>query len=160
MENAPVLADSRRSRPPGRDLVLTQRDSCCATGRPLGPPAVAVSRPLAALLPRGGPLRGNLHVYDNKSFEPEEEARHRHDCRNRPGGPGGLGGGFRYLNSNGADPLLLNEAWNSFGIADLQFTANIVPGGARVPEPGTLALLGLGVLAFAASRRGGKTAKA
>ncbi|NEX61213.1 PEP-CTERM sorting domain-containing protein [Noviherbaspirillum galbum] len=73
---------------------------------------------------------------------------------------GGLGGGFRFLNSGGTDPLLLNDTWSNWFVPDMQFTANIVPGGVRVPEPGTLALLGLGVLAFAASRRGAKATNA
>lgn len=64
---------------------------------------------------------------------------------------GGLGGGFRFLNSNGTDPLTLNAAWNSWYVPSMQFTANIAP----VPEPETYAMMlaGLGMLGFMARRR-------
>lgn len=66
---------------------------------------------------------------------------------------GGLGGSFRFLNSNNVDPLTLNNSWNSWYIPNMQFAANIVEGVSNVPEPATLALFGLGILGISAMRR-------
>jgi hypothetical protein len=68
---------------------------------------------------------------------------------------GGLGGGFRFLNSEGIDPLALNSSWNSYYIPNMAFSANIVSPVAPVPEPETYAMLlvGLGLFGFMARRR-------
>lgn len=64
---------------------------------------------------------------------------------------GGLGGAFRYLNSNGIDPLTLSDTWDSYYVPSMQFEANISP----VPEPEIYAMmgLGLGLLGWAGRRR-------
>lgn len=54
---------------------------------------------------------------------------------------GGLGGAFRYLNSNGIDPLALSDTWDSYYVPSMQFEANISP----VPEPEIYAMMGLGL---------------
>jgi hypothetical protein len=65
---------------------------------------------------------------------------------------GGLGGGFRYLNSNGTDPLTLSVAWNSYNVSDMAYTATFAP---AVPEPETcgMMLAGLALLGVAARRK-------
>jgi hypothetical protein len=63
---------------------------------------------------------------------------------------GGLSGGFRYLNTNGADPLLSSTAWQSYSSPDLMYTASFTT---PVPEPETYALLGMGLIVLLASRR-------
>lgn len=67
---------------------------------------------------------------------------------------GGLGGGFRFLNSNGTDPLTLNNAWSSWSIPNMQYSASFDVA-APVPEPETYAMMlaGLGMLGFMARRR-------
>lgn len=71
---------------------------------------------------------------------------------------GGLGGGFRYLNSGGTDPLTVSDAWNSYSVSNMTYSASFVSAlPSAVPEPKTTALLGLGLLGFAVSRR--KSAK-
>jgi hypothetical protein len=68
---------------------------------------------------------------------------------------GGLGGGFRFLNSQGVDPLALNSNWSSWYIPNMAFSANILSPVAPVPEPETYAMLlvGLGLFGFMARRR-------
>lgn len=66
---------------------------------------------------------------------------------------GGLAGGFRYLNSNGLDPLTLSNSWESFAVANMQFTAEFGDVSRAIPEPGILALFGLGFAGLAAVRR-------
>jgi len=67
-------------------------------------------------------------------------------------GDGGLGGGFRFLNTNGADPLTFSDNWDSWYIPNMHFEANIT---AAVPEPEIYAMmgLGLGLLGWAGRRR-------
>ena len=48
-----------------------------------------------------------------------------------------LGGGFRYLNSGGADPIGLG-AWNSYFVPNMQYTATF---NGSVPEPASWALM-------------------
>ncbi|MGK5077269.1 PEP-CTERM sorting domain-containing protein [Janthinobacterium sp. HLX7-2] len=71
-------------------------------------------------------------------------------------GDGGLAGNFVYLNSDGANPLGLDQAWSNFYVSNMTYTANIT---AAVPEPETYAMLlaGLGLLGFLA-RRNAKSA--
>lgn len=67
---------------------------------------------------------------------------------------GGLGGGFRFLNSGGTDPLTLNNAWSSWSIPNTQYFASFDVA-APIPEPETYAMMlaGLGMLGFMARRR-------
>jgi hypothetical protein len=64
----------------------------------------------------------------------------------------GIGGGFRYLNSNLVDPLTLNFDWNAFSTQHLAYTATFA---AAVPEVETYAMLlaGLGTMGVVARRR-------
>lgn len=64
----------------------------------------------------------------------------------------GLGGGFRFLNSALADPLTMNESWNSWSAPHMAYTATFA---AAVPEPGTYAMLlvGMGMVGVMARRR-------
>ncbi|WFR77564.1 FxDxF family PEP-CTERM protein [Janthinobacterium rivuli] len=64
----------------------------------------------------------------------------------------GLGGKFAYLNSDGANPLDLNGAWNHHSVSNMAYTANITP---VVPEPETygMMLAGLGLIGFMARRK-------
>ncbi|SEN54654.1 PEP-CTERM protein-sorting domain-containing protein [Duganella sp. CF517] len=66
----------------------------------------------------------------------------------------GLGGGFRYLNSNLTDPLTLSESWNAFSTQHLAYTATFGTASA-VPEPGTYVMLlaGMGMMGAIARRR-------
>ncbi|MBX9698173.1 MAG: PEP-CTERM sorting domain-containing protein [Acetobacteraceae bacterium] len=66
-------------------------------------------------------------------------------------GDGGLGGGFRFLNSNGTDPLTLNNPWSNWSVPNMTFTAEF--GEVQIPEPGSLALLGLALAGLVATRR-------
>lgn len=66
---------------------------------------------------------------------------------------GGLGGGFRFLNSDGTDPLTLSNAWGDWYIPNMQYTATINT--TPVPEPETYVMLmaGLGLMGVVMRRR-------
>lgn len=65
---------------------------------------------------------------------------------------GGLGGGFRFLNSGGTDPLTLNDSWSSWGVPAMAYTATFA---AAVPEPETYGMLlaGLALVGMLARRK-------
>lgn len=66
----------------------------------------------------------------------------------------GIGGGFRYLNSDLVDPLTLSVDWNSFSTQHMAYTATFGTATA-VPEVETYAMLlaGLGMMGVIARRR-------
>lgn len=61
-------------------------------------------------------------------------------------------GGFVYINNGSDFSQLTTNTWHNFGDIDLAFKMNF-SSGASVPEPGSLALLGLGMTGLAFVRR-------
>jgi hypothetical protein len=61
---------------------------------------------------------------------------------------GGLSGKFVFLNSGGADPLMLANSWSAWAGSNLAFSATF-----DVPEPASLAVLGAGVAGLGMLRR-------
>lgn len=64
-------------------------------------------------------------------------------------GDGGLGGSFRYLNSSNVNPLTLNNAWSSYSVSNMAYSASFVsnpPVVSAVPEPGTYVMLLTGLV--------------
>lgn len=65
---------------------------------------------------------------------------------------GGIGGGFYYTNTNGINPLLLNQAWTTLGgVPNLAYSATIT----AVPEPETYGMMmaGMGLMGFMVLRK-------
>ena len=66
-----------------------------------------------------------------------------------------LGGDFRFLNSNGVNPLAISDPWNSFEPSQTQYSATFGDAVAAAPEPTTwsMMLLGFGAVGYSMRRK-------